>query len=232
MTTESHAGSWQQQSSGANPLSNSRSQSRMCREYLFYEKKLEVTQEERNIKAARWCVIPGALLSDPFFWWYIYLECGAPLTHTHCPTSRQSPRLPIIEAKWPYEKICSQCNTVPSMTPFFFFLANWLFSFWWGGTASRLPYSYTFKYHIWSFRWLAHPGLSRPFWIYCMSHGVRCCFCFVLFLNSCLSLFPLPLYGVRSSQKYNDPGLVCSTMQLLPYNPCDAQVLPLVVVHN
>jgi hypothetical protein len=67
MIMESHTGSWWQQSSGANPLSNSRSQSRMCRDYLFYEKKLEATQKECNVKAARWCVTPGASLSDPLF---------------------------------------------------------------------------------------------------------------------------------------------------------------------
>jgi hypothetical protein len=32
---------------------NSRSQSRMRGDYLFYEEKLEATQEERDVKAAR-----------------------------------------------------------------------------------------------------------------------------------------------------------------------------------
>jgi len=36
---------------------NSRSQSRMRGDYLFYEEKLEATQEERDLKAARRCVI-------------------------------------------------------------------------------------------------------------------------------------------------------------------------------
>ena len=36
-------------------------------DYLFYEEKLEATQEERDIKAARRCVTPGAPLSDPLF---------------------------------------------------------------------------------------------------------------------------------------------------------------------
>lgn len=45
----------------------SRSQSRMRGDYLFYEEKLEATQEERDIKAARRCVTPGASLSDPLF---------------------------------------------------------------------------------------------------------------------------------------------------------------------
>jgi hypothetical protein len=35
---------------------NSRSQSRMRGDYLFYEEKLEATQEERDLKAARRCV--------------------------------------------------------------------------------------------------------------------------------------------------------------------------------
>lgn len=36
-------------------------------DYLFYEEKLEATQEERDIKAARRYVTPGASLSDPPF---------------------------------------------------------------------------------------------------------------------------------------------------------------------
>ncbi len=36
-------------------------------DYLFYEEKLEATQEERDIKAARRCVTPGVSLSDPLF---------------------------------------------------------------------------------------------------------------------------------------------------------------------
>jgi hypothetical protein len=66
---------------------NSRSQSRMRGDYLFYEEKLEATQEERDLKAARRCVIIIFCLvllrhqiscSDGAS---IYLERGAPSTH-------------------------------------------------------------------------------------------------------------------------------------------------------
>lgn len=48
---------------------NSRSQSRMRGDYLFYEEKLEATQEERDLKAARR--------------WVAFLPCVA-LPSDHC----------------------------------------------------------------------------------------------------------------------------------------------------
>jgi Gti1/Pac2 family transcription factor len=36
-------------------------------DYLFYEEKLEATQEERDVKAARRCVTLRVSLSDPLF---------------------------------------------------------------------------------------------------------------------------------------------------------------------
>jgi len=80
---ESHSHSWRRLCSGAKLFSNSRSQSRMRGDYLFYEEKLEATQEERDVKAARRCVTlvapPLTLFFDDV---YIHIERGAPSTHS------------------------------------------------------------------------------------------------------------------------------------------------------
>lgn len=46
--------------------------------------------------------------------------------------------------------------------------------------------------------WAAHPRSSRLFRISSRSHGLKCRFGFVLFVNPCLSSFPFPLCDARS----------------------------------
>lgn len=79
-----------------------RSQSRMRGDYLFYEEKLEATQEERDLKAAR----RYGYFCSFFCFWSSYLEHLKRTTYsrpTLRPSTDQSAPRSAVEAKWPYE---------------------------------------------------------------------------------------------------------------------------------